>query len=138
MRRIFSSLGFCLCAFPLQASAGDVVYTPINPSFGGNSFNSAHLLGLATAQNEHKEKPKTSDPLSNSDRFVQMLEARLYSGLAQQVSDAIFGANAQNNGTIRFNDQEVFFERTATEIKIAITDFTTGQVTEISVPTLGP
>lgn len=136
MRRFFHVTALLVGALPFDVMAGDVVYTPINPSFGGNSFNSAHLLGLATAQNEHKEKPKTAEPLSNSDRFVQMLEARLYSGLAQQVSDAIFGQNAANTGTIRFNDQEVFFERANGEIRIAITDFTTGQVTQISVPTL--
>ena len=33
-----------------SAAAEDLVYTPVNPSFGGNPFNSAHLLGIANAQ----------------------------------------------------------------------------------------
>ena len=27
----------------------DMVYQPVNPSFGGNRFNSGHLLGIANA-----------------------------------------------------------------------------------------
>lgn len=27
------------------AMAGDMVYTPVNPSFGGNPLNSSHLTG---------------------------------------------------------------------------------------------
>ena len=33
-----------------SAWAGTLVYTPINPSFGGDPLNSSHLLGLASAQ----------------------------------------------------------------------------------------
>ena len=32
------------------AQAGDITYTPVNPSFGGSPLNSSHLLGLANAQ----------------------------------------------------------------------------------------
>lgn len=35
------------------ASASELVYTPRNPSFGGNPFNSDHLIGTAQAQNTH-------------------------------------------------------------------------------------
>jgi curli production assembly/transport component CsgF len=128
--------------------AGDLVYAPTNPSFGGNAFNSSHLLGLANAQNErkrqeevrkeHEREAKAAERASsaNFDRFLHTLQSRLYSSLAQQVSNAILGENAQRQGTIKFQDQEVFFERTGNEIRLAITDLTTGQVTELIVPTL--
>src|SRR5690606_32122233 len=32
------------------ASAGQLVYKPVNPSFGGDPLNSSHLMGLASAQ----------------------------------------------------------------------------------------
>ncbi|MBC7156547.1 MAG: hypothetical protein H5U20_03415, partial [Rhodobacteraceae bacterium] len=32
------------------AIAGDLVYQPVNPSFGGNPGNSGHLLSIANAQ----------------------------------------------------------------------------------------
>jgi curli production assembly/transport component CsgF len=65
-----------------------------------------------------------------------MLQSRLYSSLASQVSEAIFGDNAQPNGTLVFDDQQITFINTGTEIHLTVTDFTTGQVTNIVIPTL--
>jgi curli production assembly/transport component CsgF len=67
---------------------------------------------------------------------MRTLQSRLYSSLAQQVSNAILGENAQRQSTIKCQDQEVFFERTGNEIRDAITDLTTGQVTEFILPTV--
>ncbi len=112
----------------------DMVYRPFNPSFGGDPFNSNHLSSLASSQNLHKATTTTTQ--SASDRFISMLESRLYSSLASQVAEAIFGENAQQNGTVTFNDQQVHFVNTGTEIQITVTDFLSGKVTNISVPTL--
>ena len=40
-------------AAAVPAMAQDMVYQPVDPSFGGNPFNSAHLLGIANAQNDY-------------------------------------------------------------------------------------
>jgi curli production assembly/transport component CsgF len=37
------------------AAAGQLVYRPVNPSFGGDPFNSAHLLGTANANDRYKD-----------------------------------------------------------------------------------
>ncbi|MBX2806238.1 MAG: curli assembly protein CsgF [Hyphomicrobiales bacterium] len=120
--------------------ASDIIYTPINPSFGGNSFNSSHLLGLANAQNEPQRKADEEAALareqSTSDRFIQLLQSRLYSGLAQQVSEAIFGENSQQQGTIQFDDQEISWINTGTEIQLYVSDAANGQLTEIVIPTI--
>ncbi|MDP5335563.1 MAG: curli assembly protein CsgF, partial [Paracoccaceae bacterium] len=39
-----------LLALGQGAMAQDLVYTPINPSFGGSPLNSSHLLSIANAQ----------------------------------------------------------------------------------------
>ena len=62
--------------------------------------------------------------------------SRLLSSLASQVTDAIFGTNPQNHGTITFGSTIVVFDRNSTSIDLTITDTTTGQVTLISVPQL--
>lgn len=117
----------------------------MNPSFGGNVFNSAHLMALATTQNEYKRKAEEEAKLkaeqqrtgtTATERFLQLLQSRLYSSLAQQVSEAIFGENAQPQGTLKFDDQEISFINTGTEIQLTIVNFTTGESTEIVVPTL--
>jgi curli production assembly/transport component CsgF len=136
-----------LAAAPALAS--DLVYTPINPTFGGNPLNSAHLLAIASAQRTAtaSDAPKTdtstgtggtgsSTSQSNVDLFISQLEGRLLSSLASQVTDAIFGTNPQNHGTITFGSTIVVFDRNSTSIDLTITDTTTGQVTLISVPQL--
>jgi len=138
--RLAVSLVLLVSGGAASAFAGDLIFTPVNPSFGGSPLNSNHLIGLANAQNEHKRKSDQSNALGNSlsstERFLQMLQSRLYSSLAEQVSNSIFGPDAQQQGRIKFQDQEVSFINTGTEIRLAITDFTTGQITEIVVPTL--
>lgn len=132
MMKIISLAAVFLVA-NFSSSFADIIYQPVNPSFGGNYLNSSHLQFLASSQKKY-EKPREEE--STSAQFLNMLESRLYSALAAEVTDAIFGENALPNGTITFDDQQVAFINTGTEIQLIVTDFTTGQVTNITIPTL--
>ncbi len=121
----------------VSASAQELVYTPVNPSFGGDSFNSAHLLGIANAQNDYRDPSNTTTGNTQIDQFLRQLQSRLLSSLASQVNDAIFGENPQESGTITFGDQTITFVRLIDSVSLTITDSTTGAVTEISIPLLG-
>ncbi|KQN32733.1 hypothetical protein ASE88_01675 [Sphingomonas sp. Leaf38] len=124
-----------LSALPVSATASELVYTPINPSFGGNPFNSSHLLGVATAQSKYKDPTalNSSDPAS---QFLRTLQSRLLSSLATQITDVIFGDNAQQSGLIRFGDQEISFVRGIDSVTLTITNNADGSVTVIVVPLL--
>jgi len=125
-----------------MSTAQDMVYTPVNPSFGGSPLNSAHLLGLANAQRTATaRKPAAgADPTqpgsgsSEADLFIRQLQSRLLSALASQVTEAIFGEDSQDSGTVTFGETTVTFERTIDSIRLIITDPT--GVTEIVVPVL--
>jgi curli production assembly/transport component CsgF len=122
-----------------SAPASELIYQPIDPSFGGNPFNSSHLLGLAEAQNQHIDEPRFSagtTGLSQSELFVRQLESRLLSSLATQVGNAIFGENAQESGEVVFGDQTITFERGLEFIDITIFDAATGGSTQVRVPVL--
>lgn len=133
-----------LTAYP--AVAGSLVYTPVNPSFGGNPLNSSHLMGLASAQrtatafdaglDDDKGSGGGGDTPGNTDAdlFVRQLQGRLLSALASQVTEAIFGENPQNSGTVRFGDTTVTFDRTLDSIRLVIED--PNGMTEIVVPQL--
>ena len=116
------------------AVAQDMVYQPVDPSFGGNPFNSAHLLGIANAQNDYKD-PSARQTNSQADVFARQLQSRLLSALSSQIVDAIFGDNPQEQGTISFGGQTIEFVRSLTEVTLTITDDTSGEVTTIVVPT---
>ncbi|HEY9552954.1 curli production assembly/transport component CsgF [Allosphingosinicella sp.] len=123
---------FLLTASP--ALAQDMVYEPINPSFGGNPFNSAHLLGIANAQNDFKD-PSSTTGRSEADIFARQLQSRLLSALSSQIVDAIFGENPQQQGTISFGGQTIDFFRDLDSVTLNITNDETGEVTEIVIPT---
>jgi curli production assembly/transport component CsgF len=116
------------------AAAQDIVYQPVDPSFGGNPFNSAHLLGIAGAQNDYKD-PNAQQSNSQADIFARQLQSRLLSALSSQIVDAIFGENPQESGTISFGGQTIDFVRSLTEVTLTITDDGTGEVTTIVIPT---
>ena len=116
------------------AAAQDLTYQPIDPSFGGNPFNSAHLLGVANAQNDYKD-PNATTTNSQADIFARQLQSRLLSALSSQIVDAIFGDNPQERGTISFGGQTIDFVRGLTEVTLTITNDETGEVTTIVIPT---
>lgn len=133
-------VGVCLvlvvAPFGSPASeAQDLVHTPISPTFGGNPFNSAHILGTANAQNDYKDPSLPNANASQADQFARQLQSRLLSALSSQITDAIFGANPQERGTITFGDQTVEFVRSLDSVTLTITNTSTGEVTTVQVPT---
>jgi curli production assembly/transport component CsgF len=115
-------------------ASAEIIYQPTNPSFGGNPFNSSHLLGIANAQNTYTD-PKATTNSSSADVFARQLQSRLLSALSSQITDAIFGANPQERGTITFGGQTISFVRTLESVQLAITNNDSGEVTNIEIPT---
>jgi curli production assembly/transport component CsgF len=124
----------CLVLPAGQLHAQDLSYSPVNPSFGGNPFNSSHLIGIANAENKYTD-PATKKTSTQADIFAQQLQSRLLSGLSSQIVDAIFGENPQERGTIKFGGQTIQFVRGLEEVTLTISDDGNGQVTTIVVPT---
>lgn len=129
----------CSCALLMAlacstAQAQQLVYTPRDPSFGGNPFNSTQLLALANAQNQdQKSVSSTGNTQTEAQLFAQELQSRLLSSLADSVTNAIFGANPQNQGTFSFGGETVSYVRDLNNITLTLTD-ATGAVTTIVVP----
>ncbi|MEH6409608.1 MAG: curli assembly protein CsgF [Hyphomonas sp.] len=119
------------------AGAQEIVYHPINPSFGGDSFNSSHLLAVANAQNDHTDPRRSETGNTQVDQFLRQLQSRLLSSLAGEVNDAIFGESPRDSGTITFGDQTITFVRGLDSVHLTITDTSTGAITEIEIPLLG-
>ena len=134
LRKCIALAALALCVSE-AAFAQDLVYEPINPSFGGNPFKSAHLLGIANAQNDFRDPRSTSANNSQADIFARQLQSRLLSALSSQIVDAIFGEDPQERGTIRFGGQTIDFVRGLESVVLTITNDETGEVTVIEIPT---
>jgi curli production assembly/transport component CsgF len=131
---------------PSQASS--LVYTPINPSFGGNPNNGVILLDEANAQNlplaartaEQEAAAAAAaangtsgtGALTPSQIFAEQLQSQLLSSFANQITQAIFGPNAQTAGTFSYGTTTVTFVTIAGEVNITID--ASGSITTITVP----
>ena len=112
------------------ASATELVYTPVNPSFGGSPLNGAWLLGNAQAQNNKKD-PDAIDRSSLAgtsalDRFTSQLESRLLAELLNKMDDP-------NGGSLITDDFIVNVVNLDGNLTVEITDRLTGEVSEIIV-----
>ncbi|QDH33642.1 curli assembly protein CsgF [Porphyrobacter sp. YT40] len=123
----------CAVAFAAPLAAQDLVHEPISPTFGGNPFNSQHVLGVANANNDFRD-PRAASSNSQADIFARQLQSRLLSALSSQIVDAIFGDNPQESGTISFGGQTIEFFRSLEEVTLIIRNDTTGEETRIVVP----
>lgn len=130
-------------------NAQDLTFQFINPSFGGNAGNSAHLLNLANAQRTATAGDPSRDGgalgggagdgdggNTRADLFVRQLEGRLLSALSAEVTQAIFGDDPQQSGTVEFGDTTITFDRSPEAITLDIIDALDGTATTITVPQL--
>lgn len=128
-----ASLVAAVFAVAAPVAAQDVVYRPISPTFGGNPFNSNHVLGVANANNNTRD-PRAATSNSQADIFARQLQSRLLSALSSQIVDAIFGDNPQESGIISFGGQTIEFFRSLDEVTLIIRNDETGEETRIVVP----
>jgi curli production assembly/transport component CsgF len=115
-----------------------MVYTPVNPTFGGNPNNASGLMGIAQAQNGF-----TAPVLTPIAAFNLNLEKAILSRLTSQTLTSIFG----NSSTNRLNIlQEHTYDTLAYTVAVSVnnidktatittTDKTTGDVTTFIVGT---
>ncbi|MCZ8135534.1 MAG: hypothetical protein O9266_04455 [Porphyrobacter sp.] len=133
MSYLKASLAAAAFVVAVPVAAQDVVYRPISPTFGGNPFNSNHVLGVANANNNTRD-PRATSTNSQADIFARQLQSRLLSALSSQIVDAIFGDNPQESGTISFGGQTIEFFRSLDEVTLIIRNDETGEETRIVVP----
>lgn len=117
-----------------SAQATELVYTPVNPSFGGNPLNGTWLLNSAQAQNDHKDPDlaeRTTSRTTALQRFTSSLESRLLSQLLADIQ-------AGNTGSLTTDSFIINMIDDGGELSILITDRATGEVSEVIVNGLAP
>ena len=120
------------------AFAAQLVYAPINPSFGGNPLNGGFLLNQAEAQNKFKDKKTdasyTRDPM---EYFEESLVRRVLNNLANNIVDDAFGGISSElaDGFYQFGDYTIeVVTSVGDNVTVTITDLGTGNTTTIDVP----
>ncbi|MCG2835957.1 curli assembly protein CsgF [Photobacterium sp. WH77] len=122
-------LGFC----GMNSQATELIYTPVNPNFGGNPLNGNFLLGVANAINDYKAPKEDSllDEQSDLERLASSLESRLISQLLSDVGNG-------NTGQLVTDDFLLNIVDNNGTLMIQITDKETGESSTIQVNGLVP
>jgi curli production assembly/transport component CsgF len=126
----------CLLAGACAAHATELVYTPVNPAFGGNPLNGAYLLNNAQAQNDYDDpdlKDRTSAFTGTTalERFSNQLESRMLSQLLDNISNGSTGSMATDAFLIDVIDD-------SGALSIKVTDRASGEISIIEVSGLNP
>ncbi|WP_345853166.1 curli assembly protein CsgF [Shewanella algae] len=116
-----------LLAFSGQAT--ELVYTPINPSFGGNPLNGSFLLSKAQAQNDNQAAGNEKDFVT---RFKESLERNIINSITRGVADGEITDGVYDTG-----DYRVEVASTGTGVMLTITNLLSGEVTVIEMPIYG-
>ncbi len=126
MKSIVTLWAACLVLASHSVWAEDLRYQPINPSFGGDPFNSQHLLQTAQIQNQHKADTSSNlaalfedDPLG--EQFLRSLNSRLVSSAVSSITDAIF-EDGGTEGTFEIDNATVTYVRTGDVINVTLND----------------
>lgn len=119
------------------ASASEIVYVPINPSFGGNPMNGAVLLNSAQATKRHEENPLGGMNLSERSplqSFNESLERAILSRLASSATAEIFNDDGSlKTGTVTTNNFTIVITDVGDSLMITTTDRVTGASTSFQV-----
>jgi len=128
------SLFFFFFIFTCVGFAQQLTYKPVNPNFGGDTFNYQFLLSSAQAQNSF------TDPKSNSgneetelERLNGDLNRQLLSQISRQLFNSEFGDDL-TEGTFNFGSLSLEIFDTGNGLVINILDTTTGEQTQIVIP----
>ncbi len=138
MKKTLLSLLFVL-ALCAGVQAQTFSYTPVNPAFGGNTFNYSWLQGSATAQDRTvdpaQKRATAAARTTNStlDNFSQSIQSQLLSRITRQLVSNQFGEGDLKEGTYRFGDYQVEIANAADGVRVRIVDGKGGETT-ITVP----
>lgn len=138
MKHVFFSILLAAIA-GTYAQAQSLVYRPINPAFGGNTFNYSWLQSSAQSQDRNvdptarRSGAASSTQASTLDNFSQSIQNQLLSRITRNLVSEQFGEGELKEGTYSFGDYQVEIRNGPNGVLVRIVDGQGGETT-ITVP----
>ncbi len=127
---------FAFC-YGTEAVGQQLVYRPINPAFGGDTFNYQWLIQSAEAQNRFTDPALSSnlEEQNELDSFSEGLNRQLLSQLSRSLLNAQIDINeGLEPGTFNFGSLEVEVLQGVDGLIVNILDTNTGDTTQVVIP----
>jgi len=132
--KITSLLLFLFFTTGSSSFAQQLVYKPINPAFGGDTFNYQWLLSSAQAQNDLEDQSRSSGLGNPLDDFETNLNRQILNQLSREVIDEIFGEGSLQDGSFEFGSLQINIASGIDGVNIDIVNSKDGGRTNILVP----
>jgi curli production assembly/transport component CsgF len=123
-----------LALFSITAFSQQLVYKPVNPAFGGDTFNYQWLMSSAQAQNDFEGGAGRGGLLNPLDDFESNLNRQILNQLSRELMEEIFGEGNLQDGSFSFGSLEVNIVSETEGINIDILNSQDGSRTNILVP----
>jgi len=110
-------------------------YKPLNPAFGGDTFNYNWLLSSATSQNKLTAPANERDQRSELEQFGDNLNRQLLSQISRSLlQQQLGGLNFTEEGTFTYGTLNIEIFQSDEGLVINILDTSTGEETQVIVP----
>lgn len=118
------------------AQAEDLIYQPVNPNFGGNSFNAAPLLNNAQVQNKFEDPRVSARSASREQSFEERVDGLALSSVARAILGNITDPTTGNlvPGIINTGLSTIEVTDDGTNLTVTVTDNATGDSTTFTSP----
>lgn len=131
--KLIATLILCLLLSPF-VNAQAFVYKPVNPAFGGDTFNYQWLLSSAEAQNKQKDKTAVTPTQTDLEKFKASLNAQLLNQISSQLYKQQFGTDGIKEGSYTFGSYSVDVFPSSDGLTLNILDTNTGEQTQVIIP----
>lgn len=133
--------------FSTPVSASELIFQFNSPAFSGQGY-STHVLTIEQLENQRRDRIRADEQAlidraerelraTNSYKFQNNLESRIYAQLSRQIADAVFGEGGLNDdfGILEtpFGDT-IEWSRDNNQISIVIIDSNGNTISEFAVP----
>ncbi|WP_262151697.1 curli assembly protein CsgF [Chryseobacterium foetidum] len=136
MKLFYTTTILFLSAVGFSVNGQQLVYKPINPAFGGDTFNYQWLLSSAAAQNQFDNNIGGSSlsNLNSLSSFTDSLNRQLLSQLSTKLFGNQFGDGELKPGTYVFGSMYLEVTQANGGLLIKILNTSTGEQSEIIIP----
>jgi curli production assembly/transport component CsgF len=130
MKKIFFALVFLITTY---AYTQQLTYKPINPFFGGDTFNYQQLLASAEAQNSFKDPNAADNEQTEFEKFQESLNRQVLDQVSRSLLTTQLGDELQE-GTFTIGDLSLEIFNSSEGLVINILDTRTGEQTQVIIP----
>lgn len=133
----------CAVFFTTTAQSSELRHQFRSPAFNGQGFSS-HALTIenlthnrkkeleAKAEADRKEAEREAKN-TNVNKFLANVESRIYAELSKQISEKLFGENAQTSGTMELLGNTIEYQVDNSMVSLTVRE-SGGKITTLEIP----